>query len=104
MNIKLLAPWFPERWEHMNDTQLYAHFAKAFMEARFVRDLGSGFEQILASRIFGGQMKENFAKEFNDLTKEGKRKCMANEYFYIWARSVLKQIIKPERYMLGMTL
>ena len=34
------------------------------------------------------------------MTRRGDRHSMADEYFNIWFRSILKQIIKPERYML----
>jgi len=102
MNISLLAPWCPTNWENMSETQLYAHFNMQFCtEMRYIMEMGKTFEQLLVSKVFGGQIKDAYAKEFNQLTIAGKRKCMANEYFLIWVRSILKKLIKSERYMLG---
>ena len=102
MNVSLLAPWCPEDWENMTEIQLYAHFNRQFcIEMRYITEMGSTFEQLLVSKVFGGQIKDSYAKNFNQMTIAGKRKCMANEYFFIWVRSVLKKLIKPERYMLG---
>ena len=103
MNIDVLTPWYPENWETMNELQLYKHFREQFCtEMRYIMKMGSEFEQLLSSKIFGGQIKNEYANEFNQLTVAGKRNCMANEYCLIWIRTVLKQLIKPERYMLGM--
>ena len=103
MNIDLLTPWYPEDWESMTELQLYKHFRENFCTGmQYIKEMGAEFEQLMSSNIFGGQIKYDFAKEFNQFTLAGKRKCMANEYFLIWVRTVLKQLIKPERYMLGM--
>ena len=40
----------------------------------------------------------DIAKDFNDLTKCGARKDMSEEAYKIWARTVLKKVIKPEFY------
>ena len=44
---------------------------------------------------------DNIARDFNNMTRRGQRKCMSDEFFNIWFRSILKKIIKPERYVLG---
>ena len=43
---------------------------------------------------------DDIARDFNEMTRTGKRNCMADEFFNIWFRSILKQIIKPERFIL----
>ena len=126
MDINVLAKWFPENWKSMNELQLYGHFNKFFCsDMRFVLERGNYFEQLLSSKVFGGQLRtdlrltqkmhtvhvtilslqipysESIASEFNEMTRRGQRNCMANEYFNIWFRSILKQIIKPERFILG---
>ena len=40
----------------------------------------------------------DIAKDFNDMTKSGGRKDMSDEAYKIWARTVLKKIIKPVFY------
>lgn len=38
------------------------------------------------------------AKDFNDMTRSGGRKDMSEEAYKIWARSILKKVIKPDFY------
>ena len=59
------------------------------------------FEQLASSKIFADKLTGNFAKDFNEMTKNGLRKDMSGEFYRIWARSVLKIIIKPEFFILG---
>ena len=130
MDVDLCAKWFPENWKNMNEMQLYGHFNKYFCtEMRFVKDWGNYFEQLLSSKVFGSKLRnvyqgfsgrvgvinnfcdcnqkrltnkasDEIASEFNEMTRRGQRKCMSDEFFNIWFRSILKQIIKPERYVL----
>ena len=103
MDIDVCAKWYPENWKSMTQLQLYGHFNMLFCtEMRFVRDRGNYFEQLLKSKILGSHLSENIAKELNEMTRKGQRKNMADEFFNIWFRQILKQIIKPERYVLGM--
>ena len=60
------------------------------------------FEQLVSSKVFEDKLNGDFAKDFNEMTRKGLRKNMAGEFYRIWARSILKQIIKPEFFILGM--
>ena len=102
MDIDVCSKWFPQNWKNMTQLQLFGHFNMFFCtEMRFVRDRGNYFEQLLKSKILGGHLSENIARDFNEMTRKGQRKNMADEFFNIWFRQILKQIIKPERYVLG---
>lgn len=126
MNINVLAKWYPENWQNMSLLQLYGHFNMFFCaEMKFVRENGRYFEQLLSSNVFNARLRnvvsrsnqkcaigfeltfvnnsksDDIAKDFNEMTRTGKRNCMAEEFFNIWFRSILKQIIKPERFILG---
>ena len=53
-------------------------------------------ETIFSVQIFDDKIKNiTIAKEFNEMTRAGKRKNMCMEAYKIWARMMLKQIIKP---------
>ena len=102
MDINVCAKWFPENWKSMTQLQLYGHFNMFFCtEMRFVRDRGNYFEQQLSSKIFSSHLSVNIARELNEMIRKGQRRCMSDEFFNIWFRQILKQIIKPERYVLG---
>ena len=59
------------------------------------------FCQILTEDIFGDKIKTlDVAKDFNEMTKSGKRQDTGLAAYQIWARSILKKIIKPEFYIL----
>ena len=63
MDIDVLAKWYPENWKGMNEMQLYGHFNMYFCsEMRFVRERGNYFEQLLASKIFGGKLRQVLSK------------------------------------------
>ena len=62
------------------------------------------FEQLASSKLFDDNLNGTFAKEFNEMTRKGLRKNMAGEFYRIWARSILKLLIKPEFYILGIVL
>ena len=114
MNFRICAEWYPENWKEMNEQQLYLHFHKYFcLENRVIQSFETDaegrtrltkkgeFEQLASSKIFVDKLTGNFAKEFNEMTKNGLRKDMSGEFYRIWARSILKLIIKPEFYILG---
>ena len=99
----------------MNEQQLYQHFHKYFcLENRIIQSFETDaegntrptkkgeFEQIASSKIFEDKLVGNFAKDFNEMTRRGIRKDMSGEFYRIWARSILKRIIKPEFFVLGM--
>ena len=84
------------------------HFHKYFcLENRVLQtyesreDEKGEFEQLASSKLFEDKLVGNFAKDFNEMTRRGLRKNMAGEFYRIWARSILKMIIKPEFYILG---
>ena len=93
---------------------MYLHFHKYFCtENRVIQSFETGadgyakihtkgeFEQLASSKVFEDKLNGDFAKEFNEMTRRGLRKDMSGEFYRIWARSILKQIIKPEFFILG---
>ena len=117
MNFRICAEWFPENWKEMDEDQLYLHYHKYFcLENRVIQSFETDakgqtklikkgdFEQLASSRIFVDKLTGNFAKEFNEMTRRGIRKDMSGEFYRIWARSVLKILIKPKFFILGLVL
>ena len=74
-----------------------------FTKMHFIHGRGHTFAQLLAeNELFKDKIKDlKIASDFNDLTKKGERKDMSAELFKIWARWILKKVIKKEYFMMA---
>ena len=87
--------------------QLASHFDRQFCaeNIKFVdkdkRSIVGYFEQLIASRVFGGgPIGRDYAKDFDELTKRGIRANMSDAYYHIFVRQILKILIKKEYFIL----
>ena len=69
MDVEILNSWYPENWENMSALQLHSHFLENFCtETRIIKDRARAFEQLAKGKAFKDKIKNDYAKEFNDMT------------------------------------
>ena len=82
MDVELLNSWYPSNWKNMSAQQLHSHFLENFCtESRLIKDRARAFEQLAKGKAFKDKIKNEYAREFNNLTLKVSNKLIFRDQF-----------------------